>query len=531
MAKRIAYPVGIQTFEKIINGGYLYVDKTALIYELVNRAEYVFLSRPRRFGKSLMMSTLEAYFKGRKELFRGLEIENLEKHWMEYPVFRFDLSGENFNSTERLIDHIASYLDDIEDTYGLSSEGTIGRRFRRLIRQAYEKYGKRVVVLIDEYDKPMLDCLHNDDLHDSVKDELRGFYSVLKLSDEYIKFAMLTGVTKFGKVSVFSGLNNLKDISMWPEYNSLCGISETEFHRYFTASVRNFAMKHSLPEERIWQNFKTLYDGYRFAYKGENVYNPFSVLNAFDSERFGNYWYSSGSPSYLIRLIERHRFLLSNLEGERRNEEQLNDISDTGHDFVPLLYQSGYLTIKGYDNPSDELGSGEYILGFPNREVNKCFWNSLSNHFFKGYGQQSTFDMHRFLDDVRHGRPENFMMRLRSLFADTNSEPEADKEIHFQNMMAIACKMLGLEVRTEIHAHRGRCDMQIETSAYVYIFEFKVNGSASAALKQIQSRDYVGRYGTDSRQVYMIGANFSTETRTLTDWLIETSYTGNHNVL
>ena len=522
MSKRIEYPVGIQTFSKIIEGNYLYVDKTALIYDLVHRAKYVFLSRPRRFGKSLLMSTLEAYFKGRKELFRGLEMENLEEDWLEYPVFRFDLSGQSYINTERLVEHISSFLNHIEDRYGLKSEGSIGTRFMELIRQAYEKYGRRVVVLVDEYDTPMLDCLHDDPLHEAIKTELCGFYSVLKLSDEYIKFAMLTGITKFGNGSVFSGLNNLKDISMWPEYNALCGISETEFHNNFVASIKIFAEDHNLTEEGTWRRFKLLYDGYRFASEGENIYNPFSVLSAFDSEDFGYYWYSSGSSYYLIKLIERYHFILSNLEGERRTSKQLGDISDVRYDIVPLLYQSGYLTIKGCENPSGRSLGEEYILGFPNREVNQGFWESLSNHFFRGYGQCKTFNVRSFLDDINHGRVEEFMVRLRSLFSDTNSEAEANKEIHFQNMMAIACKMIGLEVRTEIHSSRGRCDMQIETPAYVYIFEFKVDGSAEEALKQIHEKDYADRYGSDPRTVYLVGANFSTETRTLTDWCIDT---------
>ncbi len=390
MAQRITYPVGIQTFSEIIEENYIYVDKTALVYDLVERSKYVFLSRPRRFGKSLLMSTLEAYFRGRKELFRGLAIEKLEDDWLEYPVFRFDLSGENYVDTERLIGNIGSHLRYLEQRYGLSSEGSIGTRFSELIRQAYEKYGRRVVVLIDEYDKPLLDCLHDDELHKKIKAELRGFYSVLKQSDEYIRFAMLTGVTKFGKVSVFSGLNNLKDISMLPRYNSLCGISESEFHDYFGDSIRNFAEEHDLTAQQTWDKFRLLYDGYRFASKGENIYNPFSVLNAFDSEEFGSYWYESGSPSYLIKLIERYHFRLSNLEGERRTSSQLSDISDVSRDIVPLLYQSGYLTIKGYENLSGRDLGGEYILGFPNREVTESFWTSLSNHFFRGYGEPST---------------------------------------------------------------------------------------------------------------------------------------------
>ena len=522
MAQSIDYPVGIQTFEKIITNDYLYIDKTALIYELFNDANYIFLSRPRRFGKSLLMSTLEAYFKGRKDLFRGLAIEKLETDWIEYPVFRFDLSGQNYNHPQRLIDRITGWLDFMEEKYGLkSATDNVSERFIALIRQAYEKYGQPVVVLIDEYDKPLLDCLHDDSLHQTIKDELRAFYSVLKMSDEYIRFAMLTGVTKFGKVSVFSGLNNLKDISMLPKYNALCGISETEFHHYFPHSIKDFALENDLTEDETWGYFKQLYDGYRFAAKGENIYNPYSVLSAFDSETFGSYWYESGSPSYLIKLIERHRFLLSNLEGERRSSKQLGDISNVGEDIVPLLYQSGYLTIKSFDNPSGNPLGGVYTLGFPNMEVNQSFWESLADHFFKGFGGINTFHMQRFIDDINHGRTEDFMVRLQSLFADTNSEPERDKEIHFQNMLAIACKMMGLEVHTEIHSSRGRCDMQIETSAFVYIFEFKVDGSTEEALRQIKERGYAERFGADDRTVYLIGANFSTETRTLTDWIIE----------
>ncbi|MDE6768410.1 MAG: ATP-binding protein [Muribaculaceae bacterium] len=519
MAKTIKYPVGIQTFSKIIDNNYLYVDKTALIYELVTNTEYVFLSRPRRFGKSLMMSTLEAYFKGKRELFKGLAISELESDWVTYPVFRFDLSGENYNHPDRVRIRLNRCLKNIEQDYSISSTGeSIADRFMELIREAYRRYNKRVVILIDEYDKPMLDCLHDEELHEDIKAELRGFYSVMKASDEYIKFVMITGVTKFGKVSIFSGMNNLKDISLLPRYNALCGISESEFHINFSKSVEEFARENGLSVDETWGEFKSLYDGYHFASRGEYIYNPFSVLNAFDSEETGFYWFLSGSSSYLINLVKRHMFLLSNLEGEQRTPEQLSDISDISRDFVPLLYQSGYLTIKDYDT-----ATRCYTLGFPNREVYRGFWDCLANYFFRGYGGSYTFSLTKFVSDVNEGRPEAFMERLRSLFADTESEHEPNKEIHFQNMMAIACKMMGLSVRTEIHSSMGRCDMQIETPAYVYIFEFKVDGSAEEALGQIRERDYAGRFGSDPRTVFLIGANFSTKTRTLTTpCLIET---------
>ena len=519
MPKTIKYPVGIQTFSKIREEKLFYVDKTYFIPEIINCSNYVFLSRPRRFGKSLLMSTLEAYFRGRKDLFDGLALSGIETKWEKYPVFRFDLSLANYINIERLRVRLNGNLNFIEQDYGLTSTShSPEERFMELIRQAYQKYGKKVVILIDEYDKPILDCLHSQELLESIKSELRSFYSVIKGNDEFIKFAMLTGVSKFGKVSIFSGLNNLKDISMLPKFNAVCGISESEFKRDFQKSIKEFSEENGLSEDETWSEFKRLYDGYHFAKKGEFIYNPFSVLSAFDSEDFNHYWFSTGSPSYLISLIKNNGYLLADLEGERRNEAALNDITDSGRDLVPLLYQAGYLTLKHYDSHTRQ-----YTLGFPNREVYEGFWDSLSNYFLRGYGGRSTFDLYKFLGDLREGNVDGFMMRLKSLFADTDNMPEINKEIHFQNLMAIVCKMLGLEVRTEIHSSRGRCDMQILTERQVYIFEFKVDGSAEKALLQIKEKGYATPFGSDSRRIYLIGANFSTETRTLTDWAIETT--------
>lgn len=394
MPKTINYPVGIQTFSKIREENLFYVDKTSFIYELIKYSDYIFLSRPRRFGKSLLMSTLEAYFKGRKELFEGLAISDLETEWESYPVFRFDLSPANYIDIERLRIRLNGNLNFIEQDYGISSSShSPQERFMELIRQAYEKYGKKVVILIDEYDKPILDCLHNQELLENIKSELRSFYSVIKGSDEFIRFAMLTGVSKFGKVSIFSGLNNLKDISMLPKFNAVCGISESEFKRDFTRPVAEFSEENDISEEEAWKEFKRLYDGYHFAKKGEFIYNPFSVLSAFDSEEFNHYWFSTGSPSYLIKLVKRYGYLLANLEGERRNEAALNDMTDTGRDLVPVLYQAGYLTIKSY-NPITR----QYTLGFPNREVYEGFWDSLSNYFLRGYGGQSISPLRQTAD-------------------------------------------------------------------------------------------------------------------------------------
>ena len=514
--KQIKYPLGIQTFDKMINGNYLYVDKTDLVYDIANRYTYVFLSRPRRFGKSLLTSTFEAYFSGRKELFKGLAMEHLENDWHSYPVFRFDLSGNTFNEPSRLIEHIRSYLDEFEKAYSIRTKGDISVRFRELIRDVSRKFNSKVVILIDEYDKPLLDSLHLSSLHENIKDELRGFYSVIKASDQYIRFAMLTGITKFGKVSIFSGMNNLKDISLVPRYNTICGISESEFLRDFQASVTSYAAEHDISEEKTRNDFREMYDGYRFAARGEGVYNPYSVINAFDENELKNFWFDTGTSSFLVRLIESNSYRLDSLEGQRRKEAQLNDITDAGDAVIPLLFQSGYLSIKDYDR--DSL---EYTLGFPNKEVRRSFWESLSNHFFKGLDGNPAFNLRACLRYVEEGRPDDFMQSMRSLFADTHSEAERNKEIHFQNMMAIAAKMMGLTVRTEIHSAKGRCDMQIFTSGYVYIFEFKIDGSAQEAMNQIEAMEYGVPFEADSRTVFLIGANFSTETRTLDGWMIK----------
>ncbi len=517
MEKKDKYPVGIQTFSDIITGGYLYVDKTDMVYDLAENNRYVFLSRPRRFGKSLLMSTFESYFKGQRELFGGLKISAMEAGWESYPVFRFDLSGENFSSTGRLVSFMESCLESIGREYGLKSgQGSMAVRLSELIEQAFRLYGRKVVVLVDEYDKPMLDCLHDENVNEEIKAELRAFYSSIKRCDRYIRFAMLTGITKFGKVSVFSGLNNLRDISMLPKYNAICGISETEFHRDFQRSMANFAEENAISEPEAWTRFKTMYDGYHFAARGEYIYNPFSVLNAFNDGELGSYWFSSGSPSCLIKLIERYGYSLTSLEGARKSAIELNDISDISRDFVPLLYQSGYLTIKSYDAENEE-----YVLGFPNKEVNKAFWSSLASRFFKGTGGETTFSVREFVRDINEGRIDLFMHRIKALFADTDSGPEKSKEIHFQNMMAIAAKMMGLFVRTEVHSAAGRCDMQILTDRQVYIFEFKINGTAEEALMQIHERQYYASFGADPRSVILIGANFLTATRTLGQWIIE----------
>ncbi len=513
---KIKYPVGIQTFPEIIKENYFYEDKTAIIFELVNSSKYVFLSRPRRFGKSLLTSTIEAYFQGERDLFQGLEIEKLEERWESFPVFRFDLSASNYDDPSKLAMKINMFLSRWEEEYGIKSCGGISERFSNLLYYAKQKTGKRSVVLIDEYDKPILDCIAETEVQEKIKSDLRGFYSVIKESDAYIRFAMLTGVTKFGKVSVFSGLNNITDISLNPKYNAICGFSETEFTRDFEKSIKDFAISNEMSEEEAWSLFKRKYDGYRFAKKGEGIYNPYSVLRAFDEEETKDYWFSSGSSSHLINLLKTTSLPFNDLEGAERSESVLSDITSLENDSVPLLYQAGYLTIKGYSKDDNS-----YILGFPNEEVRHAFWESLAACFFNLKDAPREFNQYGFISDVNQGHPELFMQKLRGLIADTSPGVERNKELHFQNVLAIVFKLLGFRIHTEVESSHGRCDMQVLTASYVYIFEFKLDGSAKEALAQIKDRGYAVPFCSDRRTVFLIGANFSSRENTITDWIVE----------
>ena len=516
---KFKYPVGIQTFSEIIENGYLYVDKTELIYNLIDGNKYVFLSRPRRFGKSLLVSTLESYFKGEKELFKGLAIENLEKEWIKYPVLRLDLSKESYDDPENLTRRLSKVLDDWEREFGITphNDTTLSIRFEDVIRKAKESYGRNVVILIDEYDKPLLAYLHESERKEVMRQRLQGFYSVIKGCDEYIKFVLVTGVSKFAHLSIFSGFNNLSDISMLPKYDAICGISEDELHRYFGKSVQVFADNNGISEAQTLADFKKHYDGYHFSRKLLDIYNPFSVLKAFQDSEIRNYWFGTGTPSFLVKLTRRNNFMLLQLDAPERTADSLSDVTENTSDMVPLLFQAGYLTIKSWD-PDFRI----FTLGFPNEEVKSGFWNSFAQAYFPPTGYTYGFDVREFLRYVNTGETDRFMQALKALISSANSEHEPDKEIHFQNMMAIIFKMLGLYVRTEIHSARGRCDLTLETASFIYIFEFKINGSAQDALSQIEENGYANPFMADTRTKILIGADFSTELRTLTDWKIKT---------
>ena len=510
------YPVGIQNFESLRKDGFFYVDKTALMYRLVTTGRYYFLSRPRRFGKSLLISTLEAYFQGKRELFDGLAVASLEKEWKRYPVIHLDLNAKKFDRPEDLIRLIDRQLLVLEEEYGkVKTDETIDDRFVSLIRNMNGRTGERVVILVDEYDKPLLQAIGNDALQNEYRAILKAFYGVLKSMDGYIRFALLTGVTKFGKVSVFSDLNNLMDISMREEYADICGVSEEELLRDFDEDIRALALNNGQTYEQACAQLKEDYDGYHFCPDSPGIYNPFSLLNTFSAKRYGSYWFETGTPTYLVELLRKSDYDLEQMSREETDSETLDSIF-TGDNPIPVIYQSGYLTIKKYDKEF-----GLYTLGFPNREVEEGFLKFLMPYYAKSDRTKSGFEIKRFVDDVRKGDIDGFMERLQGFLADCPYEMARDVELHYQNVLFIVFRLAGLYTQVEYHTSRGRIDMVVQTADYVYVMEFKLDGSAEQALQQIGEKQYALPFAADSRKVFRIGVNFSSETRNIDRWIVQ----------
>ena len=510
------YPIGIQNFEKIRQGGFVYIDKTDLIYKIAQTGQYYFLSRPRRFGKSLLVSTMEAYFQGKKELFDGLAIASLEKDWTEYPVLHFDLSGASYTDMEALNDKIGRQLETLESRFGVVKKyKTFPVRFDNLIECAYNKTGRQVVILIDEYDKPVIDNLDSPELQDKMRETLRGFYGVMKGKDAFIRFAFLTGVTKLGKMSVFSDLNNLTDISMDARYTDICGISEADLKDYFSDSVRELAEANGLTDDECRQKLALMYDGYHFCEDSIGVYNPFSLLNTFDSMKFKEYWFETGTPSFLVKVMKNTSYDITSLSEQEADSSLLTDISSAFLNPVPLLYQSGYLTIKGYDEDFQI-----YHLGFPNREVKHGFLNYLMPYYTPVGSETPMMLISRMTRDIRSGNPESFMTRLDALFARTNYQIQADCEKDFQYAMYIIIELMGEYVETERTTSNGRIDILIKTRDYVYVIEIKTDSTPDEALAQIEERGYARPFTDDHRKIFKIGVNFSTANRRIDGWKV-----------
>ena len=511
------YPIGIQNFGEIRRDGYAYVDKTALMYKLVSEGKYYFLSRPRRFGKSLFLSTLEAYFEGQKELFEGLAVSELEKEWVKHPILHLDLNTEKYDTKEALENKLRSFLTLWEGKYQVPNVGqqSLGIRFEDLIRNIFEKTGVRVVILVDEYDKPMLQAIGNDTLQTEYRNTLKAFYGALKSCDRYIRFAFLTGVTKFGKVSVFSDLNSLEDISPLPQYCTICGISEEELHHDFDSGVQLLAEANSMTKEECYERLKLDFDGYHFTMDSPGMYNPFSLLNTLKNRVFRDYWFETGTPSFLVYQLKKTGYPLESMTTEELSTDTLNSIDIMDENPLPLLYQSGYLTLKSYDREFDE-----YKLGFPNREVEQGFIKYLYPFYTPKVMDKGAFAISNFVKAVRKGDAEDFMRRLENFFANGDYQVMGNLELYFQNTLYVFFRLLGFYVEVERHTTDGRMDILMQTPQFIYILELKLDKSAEEALAQIEAKGYAQPFADDDRHLFKIGINFSTATRRIDDWKI-----------
>ena len=521
------YPIGIQDFEKIIQNGYVYVDKTDLIYKLVNEGHVYFLCRPRRFGKSLLVSTLKYYFQGRKDLFKGLAIDSLETEWKEYPVFHLSFGTGNFTESQTLRQILEDYISEKEEEYGRNvNANTLGGRFASLLHAAHEKTGRRAVVLIDEYDKPLLDVLDTNykgiqdgqelPLEEINRNILKGFYSVFKDADQDLQFVLLTGVTKFSQVSVFSGFNQPYDISMAGDYESLCGITKEELLTVFDSSIKELAESMEESYEETVKRLKKKYDGYHFSDKLTGIFNPFSILNCFNSKRMHNFWFASGTPTYLVRLLAHFNENINELIGRYYAASQFIDYKADVERPLPMIYQSGYLTIK--DVNKRRL---TYLLDFPNEEVCDGFIDALACGYFKDSRTEPTSWVNDVTDALECGDTVKFEKLMTALLSSISyrfqrKQDSMECERYFQYTFFLIVKMLGFyNTVAEKETSEGRIDCVVECPNYVYVIEFKMNSSAEAALQQIEEKGYTKPYAADPRTVICLGINFSSQTGTL----------------
>lgn len=511
------YPIGIQNFEDLRNNNYVYVDKTELIYRLTHTNKVYFLSRPRRFGKSLLVSTLEAYFQGKRELFKGLAMERLEKEWETYPVLHLDFSMTKYTDFADLTGQLHLNLLEWEKLYGKDpEEKTPAERLTGVIRRAYKQTGKQVVILIDEYDAPLLDSNHLPELQEKLRNEMRKFFSPLKAQGQYLRFLFLTGISKFSQMSIFSELNNLQNISMRDNYSAICGITEEEAHTQLKVDIQLMAQANEETYEEACVHLKEQYDGYHFSRNCPDIYNPFSLFNAFAQRSYENFWFSTGTPTFLINLLKESDFDIRELEGVEATAEQFDAPSNQISSPIPILFQSGYLTIKDYD-PLFNI----YTLAYPNREVRKGFLESLIPAYIHVMPTKDTFYIASFIRDLMKGDVESCMVRTQSFFASIPNDLENKTEKHYQTIFYLIFRLMGQYVDAEVKSATGRADVVVRLEDAIYIFEFKIDGTAEEALAQINSKGYAIPYQADYRKVVKIGVNFSSETRTVGNWIIE----------
>lgn len=494
----------MQTFSKIIEEGYVYVDKTNYIPSLLRQGQYIFLSRPRRFGKSLLLSTLEAYFEGRRELFKGLAADNMDLDWTPSPVFHFDFNAENYSLHNGLELHLDTLLRSFEKIYGRQDDDiTPSQRFRSLIESAYKQTGRKVVILIDEYDKPLLDIEENEELFEKNQRILKSFFGNLKSLDKFIRFVFITGVARFSKVSIFSDLNNLDDISMEDEYANICGWSEDELIDNCQPGIETLAEKRGESFDITLSVLRSYYDGYLFSDEGSRLYNPFSILKALKKKRIDPYWFESGTPIFLARRIMAMGTFPPDISGQMCTREDLISVGLNDQNPIPLMFQTGYLTIGSY-----RADTNLYELRFPNREVEIGFYEKLLRIYAPEVNDPfSPFSFSHFKTDLVDGRPNDFMERLATLLKDLPGEDHC--EATYRAITYLLAVLSGTKAIAEHNGYKGRSDIEVLTGNYIYVFEFKYNKSVEEAIEQIHSRDYAGRYARDSRNVYLIGANYN----------------------
>ena len=511
------YPIGIQTFSKIREGNYLYIDKTAYVYRMTHSASsYMFLSRPRRFGKSLLTSTLHSYFSGRKELFHGLAMEKLEKEWTEYPVLHFDMSTAKHADSEQLLQELNLKLYGYEQIYGrLEEEVNPNQRLMGLIKRAYEQTGKKVVVLIDEYDAPLLDVVHERENLDVLRNIMRNFYSPLKACDPYLRYVFLTGITKFSQLSIFSELNNIKNISMDEPYAAICGISEDEIRLQMKDDLGGLAKKLEITPEEALMKLKENYDGYHFTSPSPDIYNPFSLLNAFADGKFGSYWFGSGTPTYLINMLKKFGVEPSEIGNNRVSVEDFDAPTERMTSIIPLLYQSGYITIKNYDEELDL-----YTLNIPNKEVRIGLMKSLLPHYVGSKAPETTTMVAYLSRDIRNGDMDTALRRLQTFLSTIPQCDNTKYEGHYQQVFYIIFSLLGYYVDVEVRTPRGRVDIVLRTKTTLYVMELKLDKSAGEAMEQIDLKNYPERFALCGLPVVKVAVSFDSERCTIGGWEI-----------
>lgn len=514
------YPIGIQTFERIRKENKLYIDKTEYIYRMTHSGGcYFFLSRPRRFGKSLLVSTFESYFSGKKELFEGLAIEKLEQEWMEYPVLHFDMSGGKHMEKEQLEDYLSNRLEAEERKWGIThTKRGANDRLTELITTAYEISGKQVVVLIDEYDAPMLDVAHDKETLDVLRNVMRNFFSPLKMCEPMLRFVFLTGITKFSQVSIFSELNNIKNVSLDDEYAGVCGITKEELLTQMSEDIDMLAEAQGMTREKTIAKLKENYDGYHFSPASPDVFNPYSLLNCFDDKNFGAYWFSSGTPTYLINMLRKFKVLPAKIGRSLARSSAFDAPTENLKTITPLLYQSGYITIKGYDKMSQL-----FTLDLPNKEIKVGLFESLLPYYLEGmYAEEGDVAIAQMSVLIRQGDMDGALRLFQEFLGTVPYCNNTNYEGHYQQVLFIIFTLLThFVVDVEVHTPNGRVDVVMETEDTLYLIELKLNKSAQAAMQQINLKQYDQRFARCGKPIVKVGVNFDAKKGNIEDWIIE----------